>query len=713
MRRSATRASQRQPDAAPGGRATVAPVRHPADRLQRSLGNQAVQELHETGALMAGPRGNSPPQEARVHTDQSPTPTGPRVQAKLEIGAVGDPLEHEADRVAALVMAMPEPPAAIDPPAVAPTQARLSRQSATCQQDDVGRLRRQADGTTPADGFAPPAVHQALAVPGVPLDSRLRGFFEPRLGRDLADVRIHTGHRAVESARAVAALAYTVGSDVVFGAGQFAPHMESGLHLLAHELAHVAQRGRVSSAGLQRKPDPPKNTFNKGQLVVAAIAFSLMDKLGGESGQKKVKWVEKGDLLRVEGDATAGAGLAYRLIVMKNRDEAELDAEGAPELGVAPRAWLAPAPASAPTPVAEKDAAPVPAVENKDPLGTAAILDPLGMAAVLDAEAKKAEAKRTKLRAEIEAIDAGDIRANWPARKADFIAVACDPENTLGGRQMYQIWLRYWMDKQKAAYAEFHRVEDMLRAADLDDFVWKKMDFDKGKRKALGPEYEAAADRLDTANYLISDLRDVLEWLENWVDGALHFVTLQQINEKTIEILKAKEWFMLFMQPIILGAVASAGAPLATPPGLVIDAPPEIGELPKMGEPADVPPEIGEKADEPAKPEAAPKAVESKGAARAHHGGEAGAGFCGAAREGGQEGRRERRWCRRRARAAGRDQHQQSGRVAQEHPEPGPGGRRRHRQLVRSRYRGPYRGPQYGTRCGRLGAGRSGRVRGA
>jgi hypothetical protein len=64
---------------------------------------------------------------------------------------------------------------------------------------------------------------------------------EPRFGRDLGGVRIHTDHRAAESARAVDALAYSVGQDVIFAAGQYAPHTPAGSRLLAHELAHTLQ----------------------------------------------------------------------------------------------------------------------------------------------------------------------------------------------------------------------------------------------------------------------------------------------------------------------------------------------------------------------------------------------------------------------------------------------------------------------------------------
>ncbi len=65
---------------------------------------------------------------------------------------------------------------------------------------------------------------------------------ERRFGHNFGRVRIHTDAHAAESARAVNALAYTVGRDVVFGVGQYAPTTSVGQRLVAHELAHVAQQ---------------------------------------------------------------------------------------------------------------------------------------------------------------------------------------------------------------------------------------------------------------------------------------------------------------------------------------------------------------------------------------------------------------------------------------------------------------------------------------
>jgi len=73
---------------------------------------------------------------------------------------------------------------------------------------------------------------------------------EPRFGHDFGQVRVHTGEQAAESARAVSALAYTVGSDLVFGAGQYAPGTSEGQRLIAHELAHVVQQSTGPVSGV-------------------------------------------------------------------------------------------------------------------------------------------------------------------------------------------------------------------------------------------------------------------------------------------------------------------------------------------------------------------------------------------------------------------------------------------------------------------------------
>ena len=95
-------------------------------------------------------------------------------------------------------------------------------------------------------------VHEVLRSPGQPLDGSTRAFFEARFGHDFSRVRVHADERAGESARSVQALAYTVGNDVVFGRGQYAPRTEPGRRLIAHELAHTVQQGTGSPISLRR-----------------------------------------------------------------------------------------------------------------------------------------------------------------------------------------------------------------------------------------------------------------------------------------------------------------------------------------------------------------------------------------------------------------------------------------------------------------------------
>lgn len=83
----------------------------------------------------------------------------------------------------------------------------------------------------------------------------VRTYFEPRFGQDFSQVRVHTDARAVESAQAVNALAYTVGRNIVFRAGQYAPGTAEGRRLLAHELTHVVQQGGNGEYIVRRSPD--------------------------------------------------------------------------------------------------------------------------------------------------------------------------------------------------------------------------------------------------------------------------------------------------------------------------------------------------------------------------------------------------------------------------------------------------------------------------
>lgn len=123
-----------------------------------------------------------------------------------------------------------------------------------CRKKRQG-LQRQA--MTPGAGaVAPPLVHQVLSNPGQPLAPATRHWMEARLGHDFSRVRVHTDPTSAASAQAVQARAYTVGQQIVFGAGAYAPVTPTGQQLLAHELTHVIQqRGHRSGGASSPAPD--------------------------------------------------------------------------------------------------------------------------------------------------------------------------------------------------------------------------------------------------------------------------------------------------------------------------------------------------------------------------------------------------------------------------------------------------------------------------
>jgi Domain of unknown function (DUF4157) len=115
---------------------------------------------------------------------------------------------------------------------------------AECQKKRMALQRKEKNSSTPSE--VPPIVHEVLQSSGQPLDKQTRDFFEPRFGHDFSGVRVHTDSRADESARAINALAYTVGRDVVFGSGNYDLATWPGRRLLAHELTHTVQQHEVS-----------------------------------------------------------------------------------------------------------------------------------------------------------------------------------------------------------------------------------------------------------------------------------------------------------------------------------------------------------------------------------------------------------------------------------------------------------------------------------
>ncbi len=141
-----------------------------------------------------------------------------------------------------------------------------------CSDDERQVVRRSAvDGDTTR---VPPIVADVLSRPGHPLDPATRSTMEGAFGQDFSQVRVHSDPAAAESALAVRANAYTLGRDVVFGGGKYAPGTLDGDRLVAHELTHVAQQGgraRVRPSSL-RLGEPSDHAEREAQQAAGYLA---------------------------------------------------------------------------------------------------------------------------------------------------------------------------------------------------------------------------------------------------------------------------------------------------------------------------------------------------------------------------------------------------------------------------------------------------------
>lgn len=179
-----------------------------------------------------------------------------QAQAKLRVSQPGDAREQEADRVADQVVRSASP---------------VSIYTAASNG-----VQREVQATS-AHAATPPGGNAPNLGAGQPLDAPQRNFFETRMGHDFGDVRVHTGAQAQRSADAFDANAYTVGSDIVFGAGQYAPETAGGQRLLAHELTHVVQQERGATQEIARQPRSLEESLPAEELLDDELFWEVIE----------------------------------------------------------------------------------------------------------------------------------------------------------------------------------------------------------------------------------------------------------------------------------------------------------------------------------------------------------------------------------------------------------------------------------------------------
>ncbi|MFT3823206.1 MAG: DUF4157 domain-containing protein [Chitinophagaceae bacterium] len=186
-------------------------------------------------------------------------------QAKLSVNQPNDVYEQEADRVAEKVVQAKTDDVffAPKPLAITPVQRKcaaceeeekkgVQRKCKDCEEKDKKAQRKEASDNAVSNTSSLDNYVSSISGSGQSLSNEVRNYYEPRIGYDFGNVRVHTDTQAAKSAQSINALAYTTGNNIVFNSGQYAPETSSGKKLLAHELTHVVQQGNVHTNGVSR-----------------------------------------------------------------------------------------------------------------------------------------------------------------------------------------------------------------------------------------------------------------------------------------------------------------------------------------------------------------------------------------------------------------------------------------------------------------------------
>lgn len=163
----------------------------------------------------------------------------------------------------------------------------------SCQCDECAKKKgalQRAAVSEHAPEQVPDIVYDVLKSPGQPLDLDTREFMEERFNNDFSAVRVHSDARAAESARAVNARAYTVGSHVAFSRNAYAPATSTGRRLLAHELTHVMQqmsaRSEPERLSIQQTPSAEGEADRNMNAILRGNPLQSSHRLLGRTIQR-------------------------------------------------------------------------------------------------------------------------------------------------------------------------------------------------------------------------------------------------------------------------------------------------------------------------------------------------------------------------------------------------------------------------------------------
>lgn len=193
---------------------------------------------------------------------------GETLQTKMELGAKDDVFEQEADAVADKIVNRAKTSSADRDPSPVKVQRSIESVQAKCDsceeesvqaktEDYDGQIIMPAgEGEDPNDAAISTETETLINAKrggGSSLPTDILSRMESVFGRDFSGVRIHTDNDAATLNRRLNAKAFTIGRDIFFSQGRFAPETEQGMHLLGHEITHVVHQGAGNK--IRRKID--------------------------------------------------------------------------------------------------------------------------------------------------------------------------------------------------------------------------------------------------------------------------------------------------------------------------------------------------------------------------------------------------------------------------------------------------------------------------
>ena len=274
---------------------------------------------------LAGVENDTPETKSESFADTMSRLVVQPVQTKsYDLSAPSDPAEREADTVAEQVM------------------QRLGGDN----EQRIGPIRTSPSATILPDrersprSSTPDSFASSLNSPrtgGQPLPTGFRRNVEGAMGRSFADVRVHSDRKANDLSSSIQAKAFTNGSNIYFGRGQYRPEHPSGQRLLAHELTHVAQqRGSSDKGKIHRKVTVGKTEYSGWRILgnhskqlrkawknIKASNYTPTEKWGSKHLNRLQIWVSR------EGSYKIQVWMTVRDLVFRNWEEAAeaLDAE--------------------------------------------------------------------------------------------------------------------------------------------------------------------------------------------------------------------------------------------------------------------------------------------------------------------------------------------------------------------------------------------------